>query len=77
MSRYIVLVKPPDDHPGAMRLFGSFRTREEAEDFRDKIRAEVEAVDNWEDEAEGYAYTARIEIPRLGVAKQWALRGEA
>jgi len=74
--RYVVLVKPPDDHPGAVRLMGSFDKREKAEALCVKIRAAVEAETDWLDEVTGYAYVLPVEAPRVRAAVKWAVRGE-
>jgi hypothetical protein len=72
--RYVVLIKPPDDHPGMVKIMGTFRDRARALELQNKVRAVIE--DDIEDESPGYAYVIAIEPPRLGVAKRWALRGE-
>lgn len=80
-TRWVVLVKPPDDHPGAVRIFGPFRERVRADALRDKVRAVVDAK-SWADrlsvtdEATGYAYTLELEAPRVRVASWWARIGE-
>ena len=75
MRRFVVLVKPPDDHPAAMRVFGGFRKREKAVALRDKVRAvvDVELADDL-----GYAWVMELESPS-GVVKEarsWAIGGE-
>ena len=72
--RYIVLVKPPDDHPGAVRLMGPYRDHAKAVTFCERIRAKVD--DDLEDDSPGFAYVVALEEPRLRAAWKWALRGE-
>ena len=75
--RYAVLVKPPDDHPGAARLMGTFDKRDKAEALAVSIRAAVEnAEGDGFDDSTGYAYVIPIEKPRVRSAIRWALRGE-
>jgi len=74
--RYVVLVKPPDDHPAAVRLMGSFDKLEKAEALCTSIRAAVEAEDGDSDVLTGYAYVLPVEAPRVRAGVKWALRGE-
>lgn len=73
-QKWAVLCKPPDDHPGAVRLMGLFWNRSAAEELCGDIRAAVD-LDTL-DETSGYAYVIEIERPskRRGIA--WATRGE-
>lgn len=73
-QRWIVLVKPPDDHPGAVRIFGPFRDREGAKALCEKVRAKIEH--DVSDETTGYAYVLPLEAPRVREAIAWATRGE-
>lgn len=73
MIRYVVVVKPPDDHPGEVRVFGPWRDHAAALAFRDKVRSKV---DSMTDPSEaGYAYIKHLEVPRLLDAKNWATLG--
>lgn len=74
--RYVVVVKPPDDHPGSVRVFGAFFERKRAEEFEGKVRDAVEHEADWLDETSGYAYVMRLEEPRVRDASRWATRGE-
>ena len=77
-TRYVVAVKPPDDHPGAVRLFGTWESHSGAHDFCELVRANVERMpEDIADESTGYAYVMTIE-PRvqLDAAVKWATRGE-
>lgn len=72
--RYVVAVKPPDDHPGAVRVMGTWSKRERAEQFCERVRSEVD-LDSL-DEHTGFAYVMPVERPRVKSALRWALRGE-
>ena len=81
--RYVVLVKPPDDHPGAVRIFGPWRSQELASNFCYRVRVTVDAheealsdEERMANESSGYAYVLRLEEPRLGDAYRWAMEGE-
>ena len=75
-QRWLVLVKPPDDHPGSVRASGPYYKREQAKAIVERVQAECDALAAIDDEAGGYAYL--IPLERLGVraALAWALRGE-
>jgi hypothetical protein len=73
--RWVVCVKPPDDHPGAVRVFGTFSDRQRADALCQKVRDAVEAQADWLDEFTGYAYVMPIEKPRIRQAVHWALGG--
>ena len=74
--RYVVLVKPPDDHPGFVRIMGTFDKREKAETLCQRIRDAVEEVDELSEEYAGYAYVLPVEPPRVRTALRWAMKGE-
>lgn len=73
--RFVVIVKPPDDHPGAVRISGPYYKRETADALVAKVRAAVD--EQVEDEASGYAWTLELERFGLRKALAWALRGES
>ena len=79
-TRYVVCVKPPDDHPSVVRTFGTWQHRDRADEFCDKVRAAVEKAEQTSgdpvDMITGYAYVMHIESPRLRPAISWATRGE-
>ena len=74
--RYVVLVKPPDDHPAAVRIYGTYRDRERAEAMCKKVRDAADASAESLDETYGYAYVIPVRKPRLREAILWAARGE-
>lgn len=71
---YVVLVKPPDDHPASVRIYGVYRDRNRATEFCEKVRAVIDR--DVFDETAGYAYVLPIERPKLKDAKAWATSGE-
>lgn len=73
-GRYVVMVKPPDDHPGAVRIFGPWRSIEQAGIFCDKIRNAIDL--DVTDETTGFAYVAELEQPAIRKMKAWATKGE-
>lgn len=74
--RYVVVVKPPDDHPGSVRVFGPWRSIDEAGSFCEAVREEIYPVADISDETLGFAYVMSLEPARRRDAKRWALRGE-
>lgn len=76
MSRWVVCVKPPDDHPAMVRVFGTFADDATASFFCSKVRTAVDLEDG--DDDAGYAYVMRIEqaAGNLRRAMRWATRGE-
>lgn len=75
-NRWVVLVKPPDDHPAWSQIMGPWFLEEKANEFCEKVRATIDAVETDLDAAQGYAYVLRLEEPHLTVARQWALKGD-
>jgi len=75
-QRWLVLVKPPDDHPGAVRVSGPYLSRKVPQAIVERVQAACDEATDIGDEAGGYAYL--IPLERLGVraALAWALRGE-
>lgn len=76
MMRYVVCVKPPDDHPGMVRVYGPWRSKAEATAFSEAIRAPVMKAMDIGDESPGFAYVMELEKPHRTNAKRWAMRGE-
>jgi hypothetical protein len=70
---YVVMVKPPDDHPGMVRVYGGFRSLAKADAFAEKIR---QLCDDDPGERYGYAYVQQVRTPRITEAQGWALAGE-
>lgn len=75
--RYVVIVNPPTDHPGDIRVYGPFRNKSAAVSFQDCVREAVDKILDAGDEANGYAYVCEVEGARRRAAKLWATRGEA
>jgi hypothetical protein len=71
--RYVVVVKPPDDHPGVVRVFGPY-AKDEAESFAQFVTDKVEAMED--DDFSGWAYVKPLEKLGRRNAAQWAMRGE-
>jgi len=72
---YVVCVKPPDDHPGAVRVFGFFREHYRAAEFCAKVVVAIDAEPL--DETSGYAYVMPVRTARVREAIRWATKGEA
>jgi len=70
--RYVVMVKPFDDHPAEVAIFGPWRELEKAQRFRDSIR---KAVDKYDAEDVGYAWIARLNRPLVRDGKRYAIEG--
>jgi len=73
---YVVTVKPPDDHPGAIRVFGFFREHHRAADFCAKVVAGIEKNEDPLEEFAGAAYVQRVRTPRVREAISWGARGQ-
>lgn len=75
-----MLVKPPDDHPGAGRIFGSWAERQGAEKFCESICSAVDAANAQAlddvDYVAGYAYVLTVRGKGLREARRWATKGE-
>jgi len=77
-TRYVVLVKPPDDHPAAARIMGTFFERDRAEQLATTIQAAVEREEgDTPFSPSGYAWVIELEEPRVRSAVRWATRGES
>lgn len=73
---YVVIVKPPDDHPGAVRVVGPFRRWDNAQAYADKITSAVEKAEDGDvDRIRGWAYVKQVRRPLVKDAKLWALEG--
>ena len=75
-KRWVVLVKPPDDHPGAVRLSGPYTRRDLAKGVVDQVQSAINAQLDVGNETEGYAYL--IELEKFGTreALAYALEGK-
>jgi len=70
---HVVVVKPPDDHPGQVRVFGVMG-RERAIEMETRVREACEADPL--DETSGFAYAMPLERWNISQAIEWATRGE-
>jgi hypothetical protein len=75
--RYLVLVKPWDDHPAEVRIYGPWYKYEAAGAFCESVRRAVNAAEEADPgEPLGFAWVIQLSAPRKREARRYAVNGD-
>lgn len=80
---WVVVVKPPDDYPAMIRIFGPYHSKIRAQRLASRVRAAVDDLEQQQlDDRFGYAWVVPLESGAnhegytAAAARLWATRGE-